>query len=477
MTAPAPAQIPQIDVDLSFKQGLAWQALEYSETCEELFYGGAAGGGKSRLLCDWHIYRRLMYPGTRGLIGRKQFTDLMTTTWKTFQERWEAVWKYNQMGVTWRKGGENEIFWSNGSETLLKALSYQPSNPNSHNFGSLELTDAAVDESPEVEEHIIDIISSRIRYKLNQVPFGVPKLLLTGNPDPGWTRKRYIKTEKGVPVQLKPYQLVIRSLLSDNPDQEFRKAYRKQLEKLPLLERQRLLGGDYDAVARTGNEAFYSFDQGKHTASLIFDPSVPVLHLTFDQNVVPYITLLVAQCSYAESGTLQIRILKEYCLKNPRSTTQALCEDFLIDWADKIDKVYIYGDASGNKRDTRAAKSDYQIAKTALWTKADSNSLRIQPQNPEVRKSVLFLCAIFEGRVPGVEIIIDRDCYHLIQDLLYIKQDANGGVLKQRVTEGGVSYERYGHTSDALRYLVTYILKAQYKRFEKLLSNGSHNDE
>jgi hypothetical protein len=80
--------------------------------------------------------------------------------------------------------------------------------------------------------------------------------------------------------------------------------------------------------------------------------------------------------------------------------------------------------------------------------------------------------------VPGVELIIDRDCYHLIQDLLYIKQDANGGVLKQRVTEGGVSFERYGHTSDALRYLITTILKNDYRRFEKLISgNGNRNDE
>jgi len=93
----------------------------------------------SRLGCDWQIYRRLMYPGTRGLIGRKQFTDLMTTTWKTFQERWDEVWKFNEMGVTWRKGGENEIFWSNGSETILKALSYQPSNQYKIEYNAFRL--------------------------------------------------------------------------------------------------------------------------------------------------------------------------------------------------------------------------------------------------------------------------------------------------------------------------------------------------
>ena len=112
-----------LNVDLSYKQSLAWEYLENDPAIEELFYGGSAGGGKSRLGCDWQIYRRLMYPGTRGLRGRKQFTDLMTRTWKTFQERWGEVWKFNEMGGTCRKGGENEIFGSNGRETILKAHS------------------------------------------------------------------------------------------------------------------------------------------------------------------------------------------------------------------------------------------------------------------------------------------------------------------------------------------------------------------
>jgi len=425
----------------------------------------------SRLGCDWQIYRRLMYPGTRGLIGRKQFTDLMTTTWKTFQERWEEVWKFNEMGVTWRKGGENEIFWSNGSETILKALSYQPSNPNAHNFGSLELTDVFIDESPEVEQHIVDIVNSRIRYKLDKVPHGIPKMLITGNPDPGWTKARYIKDDKGNPVVLRDYQAVVRSLLRDNPDPVFREAYRKQLEKLPLFERQRLLYGDYDAISRTGNEAYYSFNQDFHVRKLQYDPAIPVMHLTFDQNVVPYITLLVAQCVYEqrESGqVLKIKILKEYCLKHPRSTTQSLCEAFLIDWP-TVQGIYIYGDASGNKRDTRAAKSDYEIAANVLRSKISSKSMRVQKSNPEIRKRVLFLCAIFEGKIPGVEIEVDADCYNLIQDLQHVKTDANGGKLKEKVTVNGVNYEKYGHTSDALEYLVTTVLQSVFKNFEKLL--------
>ncbi len=474
----------RVDIDLSYKQGLAWVALQDDDSVEQLFYGGAAGGGKTRLGCDWQIYRRLMYPGTRGLIGRKQFTDLMTTTWKTFQERWDEVWQYNDMGITWRKGGENEIFWSNGSETLLKALTHGQSGgsgeKNKHNFGSMELTDVFIDESPEIEEEIVDLVESRIRYKLDLVPGGVPKMLLCGNPDQGWSKKRFIKSTQGVPVVLRPYQKVIRSKLSDNPDPVFRATYRKQLEKLPLHERLRLLEGDYDALARTGNEAYYSFSSELHVKPVTFNPDIKVLHNTFDQNVIPYITLLCSQCEYEERANgrwLVIKVLKEYCLEHPKSTTQSLCETFLIDWDTKVETVMLYGDASGNKRDTRAAKSDYEIAKAVLWRKIGNNSMRVNKSNPEVRKSVLFLCAIFEGKVPFVELQIDKSCVNLIQDLTYVKTDANGGILKEKATQNGVTFEKYGHTSDALRYFLTTLLKSEYRSFEKMLSGHNKDDE
>lgn len=140
-----------------------------------------------------------------------------------------------------------------------------------------------------------------------------------------------------------------------------------------------------------------------------------------------------------------------------------------MDFGDKTREVFIYGDASGNRSDTRAAQSDYDIALTALQPWVSARSKRVQRSNPEVRKRVLFLCAIFEGKIPGVEIVIDHDCHNLIQDLLLIKEDANGGKVKEKASENGVSFEKYGHTSDALEYLITTLCPAQFRGFEKLI--------
>lgn len=141
----------------------------------------------------------------------------------------------------------------------------------------------------------------------------------------------------------------------------------------------------------------------------------------------------------------------------------------MLEYGDLVNEVFYYGDASGNKRDTRAAVSDYDIAAATLRAKVSGRSNRVQRSNPEIRKRVLFLCGIFENRVPGVRLVIDKSCGNLINDLLYIKQDANGGKVKERATENGVSFERYGHTSDALEYFVTKACESQFRAFERIL--------
>lgn len=460
----------EIRLRFSVKQARALRLLEQSQDVTELLYGGAAGGGKSWFGCMWQIHRRINYPGTRGAIGRDELKKLKRTTLKTFIDCWNGFWRFNADGVTVKYNDQNgAIGFSNGSEIVLLDLHQYPSDPDFTSLGSLEITDAFVDEVTEVTEKAIQILSSRIRYKLELLPIREAKMLLAGNPAHNWVKFRFIRDEEGRAVQLPPHRAYVAALLSDNPDPEFRRIYGKQLANLSHYDRRRLLEGDWDAIAREGGEAFYSFNPEWHIDDVRFLPDIPVAHLTFDQNVVPYITMLAAQCQYLENGNLQIRIFKEYCLKHPRNKTRDVCEAFLMDFSDRINEVFIYGDASGNKRDTRASQSDYEIALQALKSKASSRSYRVQRSNPEIRRRVLFLCSIFENRIPGIEVVIDRNCYNLINDLLYIKQDANGGKVKQTATENGVRYEQYGHTSDALEYLITTVAASQFRDFERLL--------
>ena len=67
--------MPKIDFTPSHKQHLAWQYLTDNVTTE-IGYGGAAGGGKSYLLCYWLTIMALQYPKSRWGFGRKELKTI-----------------------------------------------------------------------------------------------------------------------------------------------------------------------------------------------------------------------------------------------------------------------------------------------------------------------------------------------------------------------------------------------------------------
>ena len=74
--------MPNIKFTPSLKQHIAWQYLTDNETTE-IGYGGAAGGGKSYLMCYWLTIMCLQYPKTRYGFARKELKTLKRTTLMT----------------------------------------------------------------------------------------------------------------------------------------------------------------------------------------------------------------------------------------------------------------------------------------------------------------------------------------------------------------------------------------------------------
>lgn len=218
------------------------KAIDYLEdaTTSEVFYGGAAGGGKSILGCYWQIKRRLKYPGTRGLIGRASLKTLKETTLQSFFEvcRLQGLkagthFTYNQQS--------NTIKFANGSLIFLKDLFQYPSDPNFDELGSLEITDAFIDEANQVVEKAWNIVKSRIRYKLDENGL-IPKIMGGCNPDKSWVYNKFYKPAKdgNLPDGLK----FIQALVTDNPDISIH--YRNNLLSLDENSKQRLLYGNWE---------------------------------------------------------------------------------------------------------------------------------------------------------------------------------------------------------------------------------------
>jgi PBSX family phage terminase large subunit len=218
------------------KEALSYLAID--NECRQLLYGGSAGSGKSFLGCDWQIKRRLKYPGTRGLIGRAELKKLRLSTLATF---FEICTKYNLIaGKHFTYNGQDHVInWYNGSQIILMDLADMPSDADFSRFGSLEITDYFVDEASEVSEKCINILNSRVRYKLIN---DNPKGLLTCNPHKGWLYREFFDAQRN--NSIRKDRRFIQALPTDNP--HISPVYIESLQMLPDIDRKRLLEGDWD---------------------------------------------------------------------------------------------------------------------------------------------------------------------------------------------------------------------------------------
>lgn len=229
----------KINLEFTPKQSTAIRHLFDNETSEVLF-GGGAGGGKSYFGCSWIIDACLKYKGIRCLIGRSKLDNLKKTTLNTFFEVC-ADWGMKAGKHYEFNGGSNIITFFNGSQVMLKDLFHYPSDPNYDSLGSLELTMAFVDECNQITQKAKAILSSRIRYKLDEYNL-IPKMLMTCNPAKNWVYDEfYLPNKQGV---LPKHKKFVQALASDNV--HISKHYEEQLLKLDEISKQRLLYGNWE---------------------------------------------------------------------------------------------------------------------------------------------------------------------------------------------------------------------------------------
>jgi phage terminase large subunit len=222
------------------KQLECLRSLANDAPSEVVLFGGAAGGSKSFTGCAWQIQRRLKYAGTRGLIGRSKLDALKKTTLRTFFEV-ASLYKLRS-GIDYIFNGQSNIIsFSNGSEIILKDLFLYPSDPSFDSLGGYEITDWFCDEASQISKRAIDVLRSRVRYKLKHYDL-LPKGLLTCNPSKGWLYNDFYAPWKK--ESLSKYYSFIPATSYDNP--YLPSSYIQTLSRLPEQERLRLLEGNWD---------------------------------------------------------------------------------------------------------------------------------------------------------------------------------------------------------------------------------------
>lgn len=212
---------------------------------------------------------------------------------------------------------------------------------------------------------------------------------------------------------------------------------------------------------RTGGEFLKQFKSEKHVGNYSYNPNEP-LHIAFDENVLPYLTLNVFQ---VQNGN--VRQIDEIHLKDPLNTLKDTCEEFCKRYKEHATGLFVYGDATSKKADSKLQKGQNFYLLIKGYLAKFKPIFRIPKSNPSVIMSRNFVNDILAGEIEDVTFGVDAKCRNSINDYQYCTEDEEGKVNKKviRNKETGLSWQEFGHCCDVLRYLLTAIYIEKYKKF------------
>lgn len=285
------------------------------------------------------------------------------------------------------------------------------------------------------------------------------QITLTLNPidESHWIKKRFFD-------QPDPDITVIRTTYKDNR-RFLPKSYIQQLEKYKILDfnyyRVYALGewGKLDS----GAELYRAFEPALNTTDRKYNPELP-LHVTFDENVVPYLTALVFQ---AEGS--HVWQVDEIMMEPPRNNLQDFALEFHKRYMGHGSGLIIYGDATSRKGDTKIERGHNFFTLVKDLLKDYHPRVKVPKANPSVFLRALFINEVFRHNIEGVRIEIGENCPKTIEDFKYIKEAPDGGKFKEMTTDPKtkVRFQKYGHATDAAEYFFTMFFAQAFREWQR----------
>jgi len=434
----------------------------FSKKYSFILYGGAIRGGKTFAGLGALILLCKMYPKSRWAVVRDSLTTLKRNTlpsWNKIKPD-NFIKHYNKQ--------DQVVTFANDSQLIFFSENYD-SDKDLDRWKGLEVNGFLLEEINELQHasflKAIERPGSNILPSDHKQP--PPLIIATCNPARNWVRDKIYNKWKN--NELNPEWKYIPAKITDNP--YIPETYLKSLKNLPPYEYEVFVNGNWEIELKTGGEFYKSFDMDNHTGYFDYDSSLP-LHISFDENVNPYLTATAYQ---VHNGT-EIRQIAEFCYESPKNTVEAICRGIAHEYSGHLSGLFIYGDATSRKQDTKLERGHNFFTLIYDYLKEFHPTMRVPNSNPSVVMRGNFINHVLSKGYNGIGLKVDRDCKISIADFNNCKEAPDGtkSKTKERNSATGVSYEKYGHTSDTFDYFICEAFRSDYETYKTGRQDFNH---
>lgn len=434
-------------IELSPRQTDALNAVA-SEKYNFILFGGAMGGGKTIWGLSTLLIMCQAFPRSRWCVIREDLEKIRITTIPSLMK----------LGASGRlRTSPYEYTHPNGSVIMFKGENYDKDKDLQWLKG-LEVNGFLFEEINECQEDTFDIAFGRAgRWECDPRP--KPVILATCNPANNWVKRRvYDPWEKGT---LPDNWLFIQSKITDNP--HLTQDYIDNLNNMPRYQYEVFVKGNWNLQLKTGGEFYKCFELDKHISITRYDPNLP-LHISWDDNVHPYLPVGIFQIKGNE-----VHMIDEIAGENPHNTIKGVCNEFKRRYPAHTHGLFVYGDATANKEDTKLEKG-YNFYRLVIDELKDYRPVpRILRSNPSVVMRGNWINTVLEKELGGIKIIIGENCKKMINDFVNLKEAADGTKLKEMETDSKTKqrYQKVGHFSDLFDYMMVSAFASNYEAYQR----------